>query len=423
MSFPHLSARHASRLAIAVAAALCPGLAMATNGYFTHGNSVKSNGIAGIGIALPQDALAAASNPAGTALVGDRVDLGVTWFVPRRSTAIIGNAAAADAFYDGNDRKNFFLPEFGYSHAINERLAWGVAVYGNGGMNTDYASNPYARFGASGKAGVNLEQLFVTPSLAIRLNEHHALGVGLNLLYQRFEAKGVGFFSAFSQSPANVSNRGSDSSTGVGVRVGWTGQFGDSVTVGATWSSKINAGEFDRYKGLFADDGGFDVPASYGAGLAWKATPVATIAAEVQRIEYGDVDSIANPLTPLLQGVPLGAKGGPGFGWRDVTVYKLGAQFALSEQLTVRAGFSHNDQPVQDSETFFNFLAPGVVEDHLTVGATWTTAGGNEISAYYAHAPAKRVSGAGSIPANFGGGEADVKLVENLLGIAYAWKY
>lgn len=68
-----------------------PGLAMATNGYFTHGYGVKSQGIAGIGIALPQDGLFAATNPAGTAWVGNRADIGVTWFRPNRGAEIRGN--------------------------------------------------------------------------------------------------------------------------------------------------------------------------------------------------------------------------------------------------------------------------------------------------------------------------------------------
>lgn len=415
---------HASlRLAAGIAALLTPTFASATNGYFTHGNSVKSNGIAGIGIALPQDALAAASNPAGTVLVGDRLDLGATWFAPRRSADIVGNAYGADAHYDGDDRENFVLPEVGYTRAFGDRYAWGIALYGNGGMSTDYGQNPYARFGATGKAGVNLEQIFITPSFAVKLNERHSLGIGLNLLYQRFEAKGIGFFGAFSQSPNNVSNRGTDTSTGVGIRLGWNGQFSDSVTVGASWSSKIKASEFDRYKGLFADNGSFDVPENYGIGIALKATSAATIAAEVQRINYSDVRSVGQPLAPLLQGVPLGASSGPGFGWDDVTVYKLGVQYTLTPQLTVRAGFSHSDQPVPETQTFFNILAPGVVENHVTLGATWTTRQGNEVSGYLAHASSKRVAGSGSIPANFGGGEADLKLSENLLGVSYAWKF
>jgi long-chain fatty acid transport protein len=64
--------------------------ASATDGYFAHGYGVKSKGMGGVGIALPQDALAAATNPAGMGLIGDRVDIGVTWFRPTRETEISG---------------------------------------------------------------------------------------------------------------------------------------------------------------------------------------------------------------------------------------------------------------------------------------------------------------------------------------------
>ena len=57
-----------------VALLLASGVASATDGYFQPGYSVQSVGMGGVGIALPLDALAAASNPAGMALIGNRLD-------------------------------------------------------------------------------------------------------------------------------------------------------------------------------------------------------------------------------------------------------------------------------------------------------------------------------------------------------------
>lgn len=419
----------------AAAALIASFPAVATDGYFAHGYGVKSQGIAGIGIAFPQDALAAATNPAGTAFVGDRVDVGGTWFRPSRSASISGNAFGPDATYSGDGRTNFGIPEFGITKQWSPDLAFGVAVHANGGMNTEYRTNPLQRFGAgsSGTAGVNLEQLFVAPSVAYKPNADHAFGLALNLAYQRFEAKGLGAFAItgapgpFSAHPDRMTDQGSDTATGVGVRLGWTGRFGPDLTVGATWASKTRMSKFEKYSGLFADGGSFDIPANYGIGVAYRALPGLVVAGDVKRIEYSGVESVGNPLGNLLAGVPFGAAGGPGFGWRDVTVVKIGASWDASERLVVRAGYSHGTQPIPDGQTFLNILAPGTLQDHLSLGLTWTFAGGSELSAAYTHGFRRTVSGNGSIPpgfppAGFGGGEASGTLSENILGVAYGWK-
>ena len=398
--------------------------AAATDGYFAHGYGVKSQGMGGVGIALPQDAIAAATNPAGMGLIGDRFDVGVTWFRPIRECEIVGNANGADGTYKANDTKNFFIPEFGYNKVINDRLSLGVSVYANGGMNTDY-NRPIPLFGNT-KAGIDMAQLFIAPTVAWKINENHTVGVALNLAYQRFEAKGLQNFDrlGYTSSIGNVTNRGHDHAYGAGLHLGWIGKVNDAVTLGATYQTKTYMTEFDKYKGLFAEQGDFDVPEQYGLGIAVKTTPNLTLAADVQRINYGDVDSVGASITNLtVRGIPLGTDNGAGFAWRDVTAYKIGASYAWSETLTLRAGYNHSSQPIRKSETLFNMLAPGVVQDHLTLGATWTLPNKSELSIAYMHAFEKKVRGENSIPNDFGAGNANLKMYEDSLGIAYGWNF
>ncbi len=401
--------------------------AFATDGYFAHGYGVKAQGMGGVGIALPQDALAAATNPAGMGLIGDRIDFGATWFRPIRESEIVGNGApgqSADGTYKGNDSKNFIIPEFGYNKAINDRLTLGVSVYGNGGMNTDY-KNGIPLFNQTQKrTGVDLIQLFIAPTATWKVNESNTVGISLNLAYQRFEAKGLQNFAnaTYSSSPSNVTDNGHDNSYGAGLKFGWIGQINDQISLGATYQTKTYMSKFDKYKGLFAEDGDFDVPANYGVGLAFKATPALTLAADLERIEYGDVKSINNPLLPNFGLAQLGTKGGAGFGWHDVTVTKIGASYAYSDCLTLRAGYNHSTQPIPKSETLFNMIAPGVVQDHLTLGATWTLSDKSELSFAYMHAFENSVKGSGSIPPGFGSGNANLKMYEDSIGVAYGWK-
>ena len=52
-----------NKIAALIAIAAASGSAFATNGYFAHGYGMKAKGMAGVGNALPQDGLAAATNP------------------------------------------------------------------------------------------------------------------------------------------------------------------------------------------------------------------------------------------------------------------------------------------------------------------------------------------------------------------------
>lgn len=398
--------------------------AFATNGYFSHGYGMKAKGIAGVGIALPQDALAAATNPAGMVMVGDRLDVGVDWFKPNRGAEIVGSLVpGANGSYDGNGDSSFLIPEFGYNKMLGGNMSIGVSVYGNGGMNTRYNTSPFVAYGGQNPGGVNLEQLFIAPTFAIKLNKDHALGASIVFAYQTFGATGLQGFTVASIHGGDVTNRGNDHSTGWGLRLGWTGQVTENVTLGATYASKIN-GKFDAYKGLFAEEGGFDIPENYGIGIAVKATPKLTIAADIQQINYSKVKAIANTVDCMFAGAcALGQPGGPGFGWDDMTVYKLGASYEYSKDLTLRAGFSTNKQPISANQTFFNILAPGVVEDHLTLGGTWTLANKDELTVSYMHAFKKTVNGANSIGAGFGGGNANLHMDQNSLGVSYGIKF
>ena len=414
---------------IAAAALLAASQVQATNGYFAHGYGTKSEGIAGIGIALPQDSLAGATNPATLSAVGSRLDLGAAVFRPVRRGEIVGNAFGPNEQFNGDGKSVFLIPNFGYSQVVSPEITVGVAVFGNGGQNTDFKNaNPYARFGATGRAGINLEQLFISPTLAYKVAPDHTRGVALNIGSPRFTATGLSFFSQLSSSPAKLSQNGNDSSTGVGVRLGYYGKVNDALAVGATYQSKTKFSKFDKYKGLFPDQGRFDVPPSYGVGAAFKASKELTLAADVQRILHSKSPAIGNTNAALFQGVPLGASNGPSFGWRDITVVKLGAEYVVDPKLTVRAGVSRAQQPIRSDQTFFNILAPGVVQTNVTLGATYAVDQQNELTVSYLHAPKKTVRGNNSIPpgnppAGFGGGEANISLKEDAIGVSWGRKF
>jgi len=381
-------------------------LAHATNGYFSHGYGMKAKGMGGAGIALPQDSLAAATNPAGMVMVGDRIDFGLDWFKPNRNTNVAGVGEMS-----GNGDSSFLIPEFGYNRMLNADSSIGISVYGNGGMNTKY-KDLNARTGnlifGSGDLGVDFSQLFISPTYAMKLNADHAVGISLNLAYQMIRLEGLQNFG--------VMNPGYDSSTGYGLRLGWTGKVSPSVTLGATYQTKTRMGKFSKYANLFAEQGGFDVPANYGVGIAAKLGDTTTVAADIEQIQYSGIRSVANSMvSPCGMGC-LGASNGPGFGWRDMTVFKLGVSHQYASGFVVRAGYNTGRQPIPDNETMFNVIAPGTVSDHLTLGATWVMSGKSELTLGYMHAFKRTVTGTGETTG------FNLNMHQDSLGIAYGWK-
>jgi long-chain fatty acid transport protein len=213
------------------------------------------------------------------------------------------------------------------------------------------------------------------------------------------------------------------------LKLGWTGQISPAVTLGATYQAKTKMSKFDKYKGLFAEQGRFDIPETYGFGIAYKANDKLIVAADVVQINYGGVKSISNngDRFPSAAATLLGADNGSGFGWTDQTVYKLGMSYQYAPNLLLRAGYNHAKMPLRSTQTFFNILAPATVEDHLTLGATWTLADKSELTLSYVRAFEKKITGVANGDGGAGAGvighPVDLKMYQNSLGLAYGIKF
>ena len=224
-----------------VAACALPLAAHATNGYFAPGYGAAAIGMGGVGVAFAQDSISAAANPAGIVDVGMRADLGFGLFNPERSAAV-GTPAGGTSFLGFNGESSssnryYLIPAAGYVMPWNEKLSFGIAVIGNGGMNTTYKPNFY-KFGTIGSEtlGINLVQMLMPLTAAYKTDEHNAFGVSAVLGVQAFSARGLQAFGTFgisstaspSDNTTGLTNQGTDYAQGAGVRVGGRWQLVDA---------------------------------------------------------------------------------------------------------------------------------------------------------------------------------------------------
>nr|NQU88967.1 outer membrane protein transport protein [Bacteroidota bacterium] len=430
--------------------------ANATDGYFSNGQGTKNKGLAGAGIAYLHSPFSAAINPAGLGFIGKKIsfEVSVGLFNPNRKYTIIGAPTQPQYWpYEGRQMllgltegtiesgsSMFVIPAVAFSYQLGEKNTLGLNFFGNGGMNTDYDAKTYyseiiAGFGnpmpngfpnpmtnVTSPTGVNITQMFLSLTYARQLGEKHSLGISPIMAFQTFEAKGLEAFRDMGSAgmpgmpvdrSAFVTNNGKSNSTGFGFRIGYQGELFEGFRLGATFQPKIKMSKFEEYKGLFAEEGGFDIPSNWTAGISYDMSSDITVMFDVKQIMYSGVKSVSNPMIasemmPMIPNpdmtsmedayipnpnfVPLGSDNGAGFGWEDMMIFKLGAEFRQVENWQFRLGFSYGKQPIPESEVMFNILAPAVNENHISLGLT-RILGDHQINFAITHAMSNTVTG------------------------------
>jgi len=356
-----------------------PVTAYATNGSLLIGYGAKSRGMGGVGVAYAQDALVSAVNPAGMVDVGTRGDVGLMLFKPDRSSWVPG--------FSGKDNITsgatlFAIPNMGVNYKFNRKVSVGFAFVGAGGGNTRYNENFFDFSGEPNPTlGVNLAQAIMSPGFAYNITKQQSFGVSLLLGIQTFRAYGLEAFgdAGFSSDPEHLTGNGNDWSYGAGVRLGWRGKFFDEkLTLGAAYSSRMYMTKFDKYKGLFAEQGSADIPEMFSLGLALKPIDKVVLAFDAQYINYDDIASFNNSGPEFFLPLPppeelMGEDNGLGFGWESIWVYKLGIDYEYNKNWTFRAGYNYSDFPMKEDgiQILANTLAPAVTQHHMTLGFSY----------------------------------------------------
>ncbi|MCE4535694.1 outer membrane protein transport protein [Pelomonas sp. P7] len=359
-----------------LAGALClPGAALAINGAQLGGNGVRNASMGGASIALPLDANAAANNPAGMA------------FVPTSATLdlqVFRGHSTADYVLPGNrleNRQTIAGPQGGLNWQLSSGLAVGFSVSG-GGSGSDYRQAALPVPGA-GKASSTLRVAEFVPTLAWKPAPGLAVGFGLTLARQQFEADGVIVPAPVPGGLLPLQGHGSQSSTGAGWRVGALWKPVEAVTLGANYKARTRMGKLDGYDAdlLAYSAGRLDVPEQYGVGVAWQASPGVTIAADWLRILWGQLKVMQDP---------------NGFGWRNQPVLRIGVSWQADERLTLRAGFSRNHAQIDSSRATQNLLVPAIHDKAFTVGLSWALDPKSELSLGYEFNPRTTLTGTGA---------------------------
>ncbi len=347
---------------------------MPTSGYFPNSYSTKAMGMGGANTAYPQDAFIIASNPAGIVDLCDRVDIsadsgyksqGFNFTGANTSTGLLPN-------HGSNSNRWSVSGSFAISQRVSDAGAIGLAVYGMGD-NVQYSvglqpdSLPLRH---------EEQTLFVVPTIAASLTNY--LGVGFSFVYaaQRIKIDGYrDFLTDLSVAPNHISNNGFDTTQGVGFRVGALVDILPCLAFAATYATKVYMEHHHKYDGYLADRGHYDLPSFYSFGGKWRIFDCLTAAFDYTDILYNQIRALGNkpapPVEPVIPPPYYGLSRGPGFGWKDLQVYKMGLEYVATCDLLVRAGYAYNCHVFRKWNNIGNLATPYVSRHNVTTGLTY----------------------------------------------------
>lgn len=265
----------------------------------------------------------------------------------------------------------------GLSFKLSEEspLTYGLLVAGYVGGSVNYAgglSNPLLTpnlppdFAGVGPIYGSASMLTINPMVSARLGDRLYVGGGpvISTLAMSMDP------AFFAPGPVNEFGlRTFPSAThsrpfwGAGFQLGLLYELNDAWNVGFSYKSPIwqerwsyNSYNPDLSPRRIALDA--DIPQIFSWGVAYKGIDRLLVDVDLRYFDYANAALFGQR---VVDG---------GLGWRSIFAVATGAQYQLTERLTLRGGYLYNQNPIPVNTTLFNVQLPGILQHNLSIGAS-----------------------------------------------------
>ena len=332
----------------------------AASGFDTGPQGARVLGLGGASTAYINSIAGLSTNPGLLPQWGDsllRVSFGGLGQVRRAS--FIGQDT-----YQRTDQELVMQPG-GYFYAtrgLGRRVSVGLAVTTPYGYHTKWPGS------WEGRAVIQESQLrtvFVQPTVGIRLNDNFSAGAGfVYALGSYSQSRALGQYDG----PA-AQTRLSGSGSGMGYNVGLYGRTGDNLAFGISYRSgvrlRLNNGTLANM-GVPARDAArlpasadlkteFNLPSSLSVGIADRITPKLLVTFDFTLTGWSALDSLR--LDVAASGAAPARQLSTARRYEDALQFRVGADYRVSDKLTVLGGLRYDETPVRDE-----FINPEFVD-------------------------------------------------------------
>ena len=366
-------------------------------GFQLSERSVKGLGRAFSGeAAIADDASVIASNPAGmTLLPGTQVTagffaLGIDVGVDAR------NSATGQTAFTDSAAPNAIIPTLFISHEVDDQLTLGVGVFSSYGLRSDYSGDILPVIGADHS---NIFTVNVNPSMAFQLTDKLSFGAGLNFTYISGEITSV---STVVDSPIGLRPIPSFGLTGndwlLGYNVGFLYEPIKGTRIGLSYRSAMKVDlEGSATIGTELDAATQGTPFATSVAGDYDGSLATTLPAIFEFSVYheltnrlavhGDVTwtqwSLFKEIAPKVGDDAIDQELYGPAKWKDSYRVSVGATYAATEKLTLRAGVAWDQSPVEDE--YRTFRIPDAERYWVSCGASYAVNDSFVLDVGYTH--------------------------------------
>lgn len=383
--------------ALAITCALAPSIY--GDGLYRNGFGARSMGLAGADVAWAEGPISALGiNPAGLGMAKDP------------SLELSLGSAVADGRYEARSGERSKLssdlglfPEGGLVYPVGKGVTLGLGMVMDSALRAkwNYTDPPGGAAGATYGQQEHLSEIVVLRSalgVSVDLGSKLTLGASFGLLYNDNTLQAPYIFQ--SQPALRGLKTLLDMQTD---GLGYSGNFGlifkatDEVRFGLAYntgahvhsegtatgnaSAQLNAlgAPFNTVRPDFRYDAEVDnkFPQMVNGGVSWQACKRVRIAAQVDWIDWSSsFDTLHVRLKNGDNGAINGVVGSDWaddyvpLDWQDGFVYRLGMEFAATQNLALRAGYSYGSNPVPGNT--LTPLTAAIMEHTFAAGAGYT---------------------------------------------------
>ncbi len=268
----------------------------------------------------------------------------------------------------------FPIPNVGWVHKCqNPYITIGLGVNGVAGFKTNLnadPTNPILAPQPTGLGRVSSEASFMqlAPVLALQLTDTLSVAVGPTITTGQLGVEPF-VFSDPNSNGMYSSGRATRYHWGAGFQVGAFYKPNENWQHGISFKSPTWMETFEFYgadadgnpRHLTAD---VDLPLILSLGTAFTGFERWLFAVDVRYLDYTNTNGLGDPATFTNTGRLLG------LGWNSIFATAFGAQYKCNDRVSLRSGYTFNQNPISNDEAFYNVASPLIYQHMISTGAS-----------------------------------------------------